>query len=77
MLFAVHFTTISMFRCIAGIFQTGVASMAAGGFAVLITFVFAGFAISYSKTFVLFFITILFQSLKHDLGLVQLICQGG
>uniref|UniRef100_A0A0D3BR93 ABC transporter domain-containing protein n=1 Tax=Brassica oleracea var. oleracea TaxID=109376 RepID=A0A0D3BR93_BRAOL len=48
MLFAVHFTTISMFRCIAGIFQTGVASMAAGGFAVLITFVFAGFAISYT-----------------------------
>ncbi|CAF1813106.1 unnamed protein product [Brassica napus] len=48
MLFAVHFTTISMFRCIAGIFQTGVASMAAGGFAVLITFVFAGFAIPYT-----------------------------
>ncbi|CAH8362168.1 unnamed protein product [Eruca vesicaria subsp. sativa] len=48
MLFSVHFTTISMFRCIAGIFQTGVASMAAGGFAVLITFVFAGFAIPYT-----------------------------
>ncbi|KAL0720920.1 hypothetical protein Bca4012_035519 [Brassica carinata] len=48
MLFAVHFTTISMFRCIAGIFQTGVASMAAGGFAVLVTFVFAGFAIPYT-----------------------------
>nr|VDD15175.1 unnamed protein product [Brassica rapa] len=48
MLFAVHFTSISMFRCIAAIFQTGVASMAAGSFAVLITFVFAGFAIPYT-----------------------------
>ncbi|KAJ4903780.1 ABC transporter G family member 33 [Raphanus sativus] len=48
MLFAVHFTSISMFRCIAAIFQTGVASMAAGSFAILITFVFAGFAIPYT-----------------------------
>ncbi|XP_033145871.1 ABC transporter G family member 33 isoform X2 [Brassica rapa] len=48
MLFAVHFTSISIFRCIAAIFQTGVASMAAGSFAVLITFVFAGFAIPYT-----------------------------
>ncbi|KAG2326565.1 hypothetical protein Bca52824_009293 [Brassica carinata] len=48
MLFAVHFTTISMFRCIASIFQTGVASMAAGNFAILATFVFSGFAIPYT-----------------------------
>ncbi|ESQ52363.1 hypothetical protein EUTSA_v10016141mg [Eutrema salsugineum] len=48
MLFAVHFTSISMFRCIAAIFQTGVASMAAGSFAILVTFVFAGFAIPYT-----------------------------
>ncbi|KAF8101841.1 hypothetical protein N665_0201s0154 [Sinapis alba] len=48
MLFAVHFTSISMFRCIASIFQTGVASMAAGSFAILATFVFAGFAIPYT-----------------------------
>ncbi|KAL0775144.1 hypothetical protein Bca101_040296 [Brassica carinata] len=48
MLFAVHFTSISMFRCIAAVFQTGVASMAAGSFATLITFVFAGFAIPYT-----------------------------
>ncbi|CAH2058921.1 unnamed protein product [Thlaspi arvense] len=48
MLFAVHFTSISMFRCIAAIFQTGVASMTAGSFAILVTFVFAGFAIPYT-----------------------------
>ncbi|CAH8387142.1 unnamed protein product [Eruca vesicaria subsp. sativa] len=48
MLFAVHFTSISMFRCIAAVFQTGVAAMAAGSFAILITFVFAGFAIPYT-----------------------------
>ncbi|XP_010529759.1 PREDICTED: ABC transporter G family member 37 isoform X2 [Tarenaya hassleriana] len=45
LLFAVHFTSISMFRCIAAIFQTVVASMTAGSFAILVTFVFAGFII--------------------------------
>lgn len=69
LLFAVHFTSISMFRCIAAIFQTGVASMTAGSFAMLITFVFAGFAIPYSKIFALSS----FQScskvpLKHHFG---------
>ncbi|KFK36615.1 hypothetical protein AALP_AA4G146800 [Arabis alpina] len=49
MLFAVHFTSISMFRCIAAIFQTGAASMAAGGFVILVTFVFGGFAIPYTE----------------------------
>ncbi|KAG7573941.1 ABC transporter-like [Arabidopsis suecica] len=48
LLFAVHFTSISMFRCIAAIFQTGVAAMTAGSFVMLITFVFAGFAIPYT-----------------------------
>ncbi|EOA26339.1 hypothetical protein CARUB_v10022507mg [Capsella rubella] len=48
MLFAVHFTSVSMFRCIAAIFQTGVASMTAGSFVMLMTFVFAGFAIPYT-----------------------------
>ncbi|ESQ52364.1 hypothetical protein EUTSA_v10016144mg [Eutrema salsugineum] len=48
MLFAVHFTSISMFRCIAAVFQTGVASMEAGTIAVLVTFVFAGFVIPYT-----------------------------
>ena len=37
--------------------------MAAGSFAILATFVFAGFAIPYSKTFeAVLFISILFQS---------------
>ncbi|VVB11045.1 unnamed protein product [Arabis nemorensis] len=49
LLFAVHFTSISMFRCIAAIFQTGAASMAAGGFSIIVTFVFAGFAIPYPE----------------------------
>ncbi|KAL1209986.1 ABC transporter G family member 33 [Cardamine amara subsp. amara] len=48
MLFGVHFTSISMFRCIAAIFQTGPASMTAGSFVMLITFIFAGFAIPYT-----------------------------
>ncbi|KAG2325051.1 hypothetical protein Bca52824_007779 [Brassica carinata] len=41
----VHFTSISMFRCLAAIFQTIVASVTAGSFGILITFVFAGFVI--------------------------------
>ncbi|XP_010515840.1 PREDICTED: ABC transporter G family member 37 isoform X2 [Camelina sativa] len=45
LLFAVHFTSISMFRCLAAIFQTVVASITAGSFGILITFVFAGFVI--------------------------------
>ncbi|CAA7042180.1 unnamed protein product [Microthlaspi erraticum] len=47
MLFAVHFTSISMFRCIAAVFQTGTASLEAAGYAIVVTFVFAGFAIPY------------------------------
>ncbi|CAH2064224.1 unnamed protein product [Thlaspi arvense] len=45
LLFLVHFTSISMFRCLAAIFQTVVASTTAGSFGILITFVFAGFVI--------------------------------
>ncbi|AEE79095.1 ABC transporter-like protein [Arabidopsis thaliana] len=45
LLFAVHFTSISMFRCLAAIFQTVVASITAGSFGILFTFVFAGFVI--------------------------------
>ncbi|KAL1195827.1 ABC transporter G family member 37 [Cardamine amara subsp. amara] len=45
LLFAVHFTSISMFRCLAAIFQTVVASVTAGSVAILVTFVFAGFVI--------------------------------
>ncbi|KAF2609140.1 hypothetical protein F2Q68_00044859 [Brassica cretica] len=45
LLFLVHFTSISMFRCLAAIFQTIVASVTAGSFGILITFVFAGFVI--------------------------------
>jgi len=68
-----------MFRCIAAIFQTGVAAMTAGSFVMLITFVFAGFAIPYSK---ISFCSSLLSSvpkapLKYDSGLVQPICRGG
>jgi len=34
-----------MFRCLAAIFQTVVASITAGSFGILFTFVFAGFVI--------------------------------
>lgn len=39
-----------MFRCLAAIFQTVVASVTAGSFGILITFVFAGFVIPPRKT---------------------------
>ncbi|CAA7046262.1 unnamed protein product [Microthlaspi erraticum] len=45
LLFLVHFTSLSMFRSLAAIFQTVVASTTAGSFGILITFVFAGFVI--------------------------------
>ncbi|KAH9676821.1 ABC transporter G family member 37 [Citrus sinensis] len=46
LLFAVHFTSISMFRFVASVFQTVVAAMTAGSFAILLVLLFGGFVIS-------------------------------
>ncbi|GLT32733.1 hypothetical protein SLA2020_073780 [Shorea laevis] len=46
LLVALHFASISMFRFLASIFQTGDASMTAGSFTMLFTFLFGGFIIS-------------------------------
>ncbi|KAH9676826.1 ABC transporter G family member 37 [Citrus sinensis] len=40
LLFAVHFTSISMFRFVASVFQTVVAAMTAGSFAILLVLLF-------------------------------------
>ncbi|KAM1490305.1 pleiotropic drug resistance protein 3-like [Malus sylvestris] len=45
MLFAVHFTSLSMFRFLASFFQTMVATMTAGSFALLFLMLFSGFVI--------------------------------
>ncbi|XP_061973644.1 pleiotropic drug resistance protein 3-like isoform X2 [Populus nigra] len=45
LLFLVHSTSISMFRFVASLFQTMVASVTAGGLALLITLLFGGFLI--------------------------------
>ncbi|KAK2634606.1 hypothetical protein Ddye_029398 [Dipteronia dyeriana] len=47
LLFAMHFTSISMFRFVASVFQTVVASMAAGSFALLLVLLFGGFMITH------------------------------
>ncbi|KAK4836183.1 hypothetical protein QYF36_019619 [Acer negundo] len=47
LLFAMHFTSISMFRFVASVFQTVVASMAAGSFAILLVLLFGGFMITH------------------------------
>ncbi|XP_023521239.1 pleiotropic drug resistance protein 3-like [Cucurbita pepo subsp. pepo] len=49
LLFAVHLTSLSMYRLIASIFQTQVASMTVGGFAILLVLLFGGFIISHSS----------------------------
>ncbi|XP_031741892.1 pleiotropic drug resistance protein 3 isoform X2 [Cucumis sativus] len=46
-LFAVHLTSLSMFRLVAGVFQTNVASMAVGSFAILTVLIFGGFIIAH------------------------------
>ncbi|XP_038702837.1 pleiotropic drug resistance protein 3-like isoform X2 [Tripterygium wilfordii] len=46
LLFAVHFTSISMFRFLAAIFQTSVVAMTAGSFAILLLLLFGGFVIT-------------------------------
>lgn len=45
MLFAVHFTSLSMFRFLASFFQTMVATMTGGSFALLFLMLFSGFVI--------------------------------
>ncbi|KAK9920066.1 hypothetical protein M0R45_028629 [Rubus argutus] len=45
LLFAVHLTSISMFRFLASFFQTMVATMTAGSFAILFLLLFSGFII--------------------------------
>ncbi|KAG6580843.1 Pleiotropic drug resistance protein 3, partial [Cucurbita argyrosperma subsp. sororia] len=49
LLFAVHLTSLSMYRLIASICQTQVASMTVGGFAILLVLLFGGFIISHSS----------------------------
>ena len=51
LLFAVHLTSLSMYRLIASIFQTQVASMTVGSFAILLVLLFGGFIISHCKFF--------------------------
>ncbi|XWS57389.1 hypothetical protein CRYUN_Cryun09bG0170100 [Craigia yunnanensis] len=46
LLFAVHLASISMFRFLASVFQTAVASMTAASFAMLFVFLFGGFIIT-------------------------------
>ncbi|KAJ4721742.1 Pleiotropic drug resistance ABC transporter [Melia azedarach] len=46
LLFAVHFTSISMFRFLASVFQNMVAAMTAGSFAILLVLLFGGFVIT-------------------------------
>ncbi|KAL5564644.1 hypothetical protein UlMin_027808 [Ulmus minor] len=45
LLFTVHLTSISMFRFIASVFQTAVASMTAGSLSILFVLLFGGFVI--------------------------------
>ncbi|KAI3473056.1 hypothetical protein Pfo_031083 [Paulownia fortunei] len=49
MFFAVHFTSISMFRFVAAVFQTVVASATAGGLSVLFMMLLSGFIIPRSS----------------------------
>ena len=49
LLFAVHLSSLSMFRFLASVFQTNNASMTAGSFAILIVLVFSGFIITQCK----------------------------
>lgn len=45
LLFLVHLTSTSMFRCIASLFQTVVASLAAGSLSIMFVLLFGGFVI--------------------------------
>ncbi|KAI3676032.1 hypothetical protein L1987_85628 [Smallanthus sonchifolius] len=47
--FATHFTSVSMFRFLASVFQTIVASTAAGSISLLVLQTFGGFIISYTS----------------------------
>ncbi|KAM7474363.1 hypothetical protein LguiB_021606 [Lonicera macranthoides] len=49
LLFAVHLMSISMFRFLASVFQTVVASTTAGSFSILFLFLFGGFMIPHSS----------------------------
>ncbi|XP_019054935.1 PREDICTED: pleiotropic drug resistance protein 3-like isoform X1 [Nelumbo nucifera] len=49
LLFAVHLTSISMFRFVASVFQTVVSAMTAGSFSLLFVFLFGGFIIPKSS----------------------------
>uniref|UniRef100_A0A2N9GFX5 ABC transporter domain-containing protein n=1 Tax=Fagus sylvatica TaxID=28930 RepID=A0A2N9GFX5_FAGSY len=46
LLFALHFSSLSMFRFLASVFQTDHASLTAGSFAILLLFLFGGFLIT-------------------------------
>ncbi|GMY22102.1 pleiotropic drug resistance protein 3-like [Fagus crenata] len=46
LLFAVHLSSLSMFRFLASVFQTNTSSMTAGSFAILFLFLFGGFVIT-------------------------------
>ncbi|XVF05898.1 hypothetical protein REPUB_Repub06bG0001600 [Reevesia pubescens] len=46
LLFAVHLASLSMFRFLASVFQTAVASMTVGSFGILFLFLFGGFIIT-------------------------------
>ncbi|KAK3229047.1 hypothetical protein Dsin_000928 [Dipteronia sinensis] len=62
LLFAVHFTSVSMFRFLASVFQTMVMSMAAGSFSILFVLLFGGFVITKRKAVYTFFNMILESS---------------
>ena len=49
LLFAVHLSSLSMFRFLASVFQTNNASMTAGTSAILIVLIFSGFIITQCK----------------------------
>ena len=49
LLFAVHLSSLSMFRFLASVFQTSNASMTAGTSAILIVLIFSGFIITQCK----------------------------
>lgn len=54
LLLTVHLMSISMFRFIASVFQTVVASMTAGSLSIIVVLLFGGFVIPKCKIFLTF-----------------------
>ena len=54
LLFALHFSSLSMFRFLASVFQTDDASITAANFTILLLFLFGGFFITQRKLSYLF-----------------------